>query len=134
MQCPKCSAAMEKVVHEGVEIGEVVGIVGIAHDDEAPARCSDAASECGTVAFLGHRHYPRTKSGGSFLGAVGAAVIGDQHLAGNAGPMQIVLSLADAGRDRLRLVEAGHQDGQFQVLHARPRRCSGAHDCLTGGT
>ena len=59
---------------------------------------------------------------GHALRAVGRAVVGDQHLAGNAGAAQEAHRLHDADLDGLRLVQARHHDGQFDgVLGGRGR-------------
>ena len=62
-----------------VEAGEVVAVVGIAHDDEAAARGPDPAVQRVAVALLGDRHDARACPFGDLLRAVGAAVVGDRR-------------------------------------------------------
>jgi hypothetical protein len=45
--------------------------------------------------------------------AVARAVVRDQDFPGDARAIEIRHGLPDAGDDRLRLVETGHEDGQF---------------------
>ena len=47
------------------------------------------------------------------LRAVCTAVVSDQHFAIDAGLRHVTLRLVDTRRDRLGLVEAGHEYGQF---------------------
>jgi len=100
--------------HEGVERAEIVAVVGVAHDDEAATGGGDAAQQGSSVTLLRDRHDARAHPARDLLRAVGAAVVGDQHLARDTGALEETLRLADAGGERLGLVEAGHQDGQFE--------------------
>ena len=74
--------------HEGVERGEIIAVVGVAHDDVAAAGRGDAAEQRRAVALCGDRHDARAERVGDLLRAVGAAIVGDQHLAGDAAPMR----------------------------------------------
>ena len=71
------------------------------------------------IAALGDRHQARAHAVGDLARAVGAAIVGDQHLAGDARAGQETLRLEDAGRQRLGLVEARHQDGELDRVGRR---------------
>ena len=97
------------------DLAEVVAVVGVAHDHPAAARRGDAAHERRAVATVLDRDDARTEPLGDLLGAVGAAVVGDDDLAGDAGLGQAAPRLLDAGRERVRLVEAGHHHRQLDL-------------------
>src|SRR5262249_23678628 len=117
-------AAQEAVAHhqvvalaqpdeEVVEVGEIVAVVAIAHDDVAPARCADSGEQRAAVAAGGDVDYTRAPTARDLLRAIGAAVVGDDDLAVDARIAQIPFGLLDAGSQRFRLVEARHQDRQL---------------------
>jgi len=94
---PRLDAALETVaddqvvtgaeaVDEGVNAAEVIGVVGVAHDDEAALGGGDTGADSGTVAArLGNDD---AGPGGlsQFLRAVRATVVGDDDLPGHAEP------------------------------------------------
>ena len=119
-------AAGEAVAHHEVgavaqprqkqlEAGEVVAVVGVAHDDVAAARRRDPGPQRRPVAALGDGDDARAARQRIFHRSVARAVVGDQDFAGDAGAGEEALGLVDAGRDGLGLVEAGHQDRQLDV-------------------
>jgi hypothetical protein len=119
-------AALEPVPHdelgafaqlpdEGVEAGEIIGIIGVAHDDVFAAGRADPANQRGAIAACGDRLNPGAFFLGDLLRAVGAAIVGDQDLALDSRPVEIVACLADAGREGFGLVQAWHQDGQLKL-------------------
>ena len=69
---------------------------------------------------MGH---PRAKPCGNFLAAIATAIIGDQHLSRNAAAPEEAKCLFDANRQGFRLIQAGHQDGEFN----RRRLLTNAH-------
>ncbi len=92
--------ALEPVAHDEVgaaaqarderlERTEIVGVVRVAHDDEAAVRGLDAAAQRRAIALLRDRHDAGAQIRGDLLRAVGAAVVGDQDLAGDACGLQI---------------------------------------------
>lgn len=109
---------LAKPLDELVEIGEIVGVVGVGHDHEDPARRGDTGGESAAVSPLGDRDNPRPGSRCQFRGAVRAAVIGDHHLAINACPIEELARLANASRHRGRLVQARQDDGQLTACRA----------------
>ena len=120
-----CDAALEPVAHDqvravaqlcdhGVQVLEIVAVVGVAHDDVLAAGGRDAADQGRAVAALGHGDQARAVRLGDGLGAVGGAVVGDQHLARDAGALEEAAGLVDADRQRFRLVQAGHQNGELE--------------------
>jgi hypothetical protein len=135
-------AALEAIPHhqlvagpqrrdEGIEIGEVVAVIGVAHDDIAAKRRLDSGRERGAVATHGDGHDPRPLTLGDLPAAVGRAVVGDDDFANDPRALQETLCLADAGGERLGLVEAGHQDGELEFGQAnRPGgRCADYSGC-----
>ncbi len=87
---PRLDAALEAVAHnevvaltqlrqEAVEVGEVVGIVGVAHHHVAAAGRLNAAEQRRAVALALHVHDPRAEGTGDLLAAVGRTVVHDHH-------------------------------------------------------
>src|SRR5690606_30345551 len=107
--------ARAQLFHEGVEVREIVAVVGIAHDDVSAARRSNATGKRRAVALLGDVDDAGAGPFRNLLTAVGRAVVGDEHFARYAGAREKVACLADAYGQRLRLVETRHEDGQFEV-------------------
>ena len=64
---------------EGVEIGEIVAVVGVAHDDVLAAGRLDAAGEGRAVAADRDRDDAGAFGGRDRLAAVGRAVVGDER-------------------------------------------------------
>jgi len=104
--------------HKRHQLGEVVGIVGIAHDDEPPARRRYAADQRRAIAAFGNGGHARAVRLGDRLRSVAAAVVGNQHLALDAAGRQEPARFVDAARDRLSLIEARHQDREFKNAFA----------------
>ena len=46
--------AFAQLLHKGIQRGEVVAVIRIAHDDELAARALDAAQKCGAIAAGGY--------------------------------------------------------------------------------
>ena len=107
--------AFAQLLHEGGQGGEVVGVVGVSHDHEAAARGGDTADEGGAVAARRHRDDTCTRLACNVLGTVGAPVVGDDDLPHHPAGFEIAARLVDADLQRLRLIEAGHHDGEFDV-------------------
>src|SRR5512144_2653140 len=57
--------------------GDVVAVVGVAHDDVAAARRLDSANECASVAAPSDSNHTGTGVLGALVRPVSAAVIGD---------------------------------------------------------
>src|SRR5690606_5864872 len=110
--------ASAQLLDEAVERGEIIGVVGVAHDDVAAVRRGDTAAQGSPVAALGDSNDARTQAFSDRLRSIGGAVVGDQHLTGDSRLRQVALRLPNTGADGLRLVEAWHQDGQLQLGRA----------------
>ncbi len=108
-----------KLPQHGVEPLEVIGIVGVAHDHIATAGGADAAHQRGPIAAVHHPDHAGAGRLGQGLRAVGRAVVGHQHLTGHAGAGQEAPGLGDTDLQGLRLVEAGHEDGELEARRAR---------------
>ena len=108
--------ALAQFVNERHQVGEIVAVVGVAHDDVLAAGRDDAAHQRVAVTLVADRHHPGAGVGGQLLAAVRAAVVGDQHLTADTALGQESNSLADARRHGLCLVEARHDHGQLHVF------------------
>ena len=106
--------AVAQTLDQTVQAFEIIAVVGVAHDHEAAARRADPTDQRRAVAALRNGDDTGAQGFGHGLRTVGRAVVGDQHLAGDAAASQVAQGLADADFDRLRLVQAGHQYGQFK--------------------
>ena len=67
----------------------------------------------GTVATHGHLDQARAEPMRDLLRAIGATVVGDDHLAAARELGERALRLLDTDAERLRLVEAGEDDGHL---------------------
>ena len=108
--------SLAQALDELRQLAEIVAVVRVAHDHEPSVRGVDAAHQCGAVTLVGHRHDPRPLGARDVHRRVGAAVVGHDNLADDAGRLHGGERLADAGRQCVRLVEAGHDDGQLDVV------------------
>jgi len=72
-----------------VKHAEVVTVVAVAHDDIPAARGLDAANQRRAITARRDIDDTCTAPNGDLLRAVGAAVIGDQHLPGDAAARKI---------------------------------------------
>ncbi len=102
---------------EAWEFAEVVAGVGVCHEDVLAARGFDAGHEGCPVAADRDGDDTGAFVDGDFLGAVGAAVVGDDDLAGYVVVAEGGDGLANAESERLCFVEAGHKDGDQQLAH-----------------
>src|SRR5690348_10778337 len=95
------------------EIGEVVAIIGVAHDHVLAAGSTNATNEGISVALVPDGDHPGAGLGGELPTAVGAAVVGNDHLAVDTVLFNESQSFGDTGGNGLRLIEAGNDNGQF---------------------
>jgi len=127
--CPWRNASLEARAHAELgarldladhrdAVGEVVAAVGVAHQDVLPIGSVAPADERRAVSALGHVDDARAEARGEPLAAVGRAIVGDQHLARDARPVEKAAGLADANCQRLCLVEAGHEDREVELGQA----------------
>ncbi len=123
-------AALEAVAHdqliagaealdERVDGAEVVGIVGVAHDDVLAAGSGNARLQGRAVTALGGMDHPAAGGAGQVLRAVGAAVVGHHDLAADAQAFQCGHGLGHALADGQRLVEARHDHCHFEFGRRR---------------
>ncbi len=129
---PGRDAALEPVAHDQLCAGaqlvqqqvqalEIVGVVGVAHDDETATRGADPAHQGGAIAAIEHADHARAFRFGQSLGPIGRSVVGDQHLAGHAGAAQEAERLAHTDLHGLGFVQTGHQDGELELSRAHGR-------------
>ncbi len=95
----------------------MVAGVGVGHEDVLAAGGFDAGDEGGAVAADGDVDDAGAFVGGDLLGAVGAAVVGDDDFAGDVVVAEGGDGLANAESERLCLIEAGHKNGDGELAH-----------------
>ena len=100
---------------EGAEVVERVAVVGIGHQDVSTARGLDASADGGAVAAHRHVDHARPGRAGEVLRPVGAAVVGEDHLARHAQLAHRGERLAHAHLDGLGLVEARQHHRQLEL-------------------
>src|SRR6185436_14429807 len=88
--------AAAQLLHEPVEPAEIVAVVGVAHDDVAAAGGGDAGAERRAVAALGGRDHPGPGLRREPARFIARAVVGDQHLALDAGTLEEAARFLDA--------------------------------------
>ena len=93
--------AVAQVLEERAEVLEVVAVVGVGHDHVGAARGCPGSTRCRSP--CGARSRPRARRTRELGRVVGAAVVGDDHFAGDARFAQPGHGLADAQRRRFRL-------------------------------
>ena len=71
-------------VDKGAQLREVIGVIGVAHNDITPAGGLNARAERMTIATSGYCNDPRAMITGNLLRAVIAAVICNNHFATDA--------------------------------------------------
>ena len=113
--------AVAQFFQERLQRIEVVTIVGIAHDNVSPARGGNSGYQGGAVAAGRHIDNPCSELAGNALGAVGAAVVGDDHLAGDAFALKECQPLFDAGGNGFGFIQARHHDRELELIFDRMR-------------
>ena len=121
--------AVAKAVEEQVQLAEIIAVVAVAHDDITAPRRTDAGAQGAAVAFLRHPDKPGAETVRQFDRTVRAAVVGHQDFAPHPRAGEEAERLADARRQRPCLIQAGHQDGQFQALSGRCGRGRDRFSC-----
>ena len=135
--------ALEPVPHDEVvpftelrderhQVGEVVRVVRVAHDDVLAAGGEGGVVEGRPVPADGHVHDPRPAPPGDLLRPVGRAVVADHDLAADPVLGEKPLGLADARLQRPGLVQTRHHDGQLDP--GRDRRGHGVGGNEVGGS
>ena len=109
-------AAVAQLVDQRRDRGEVIAVVGVAHDYEATSCGIGATNQRAAVALPGDLDHSRAQLPRDHLRAVGAAVVSDDDLGVQTAPLDRLLCFLDAGRERLGLVQAGHDDRNLDRL------------------
>ena len=78
------SAPFSQLLHEARDLVEVIGEVGVGHDDVVASRGGEAGHVGAAVAALGLVDDDRARGGGETRAVVLGIVVGDDHLAGEA--------------------------------------------------
>src|SRR5207249_2204573 len=105
--------ALPEAVDKRIELAEIIGIVGVAHDDIATLGGGDAGLQGAAVTPAFHRHHACPMFEGDFAGTVAAAVIRHHHFAFHMKAIQTSASLVHAGADGAGFVQARHDHGDF---------------------
>ena len=100
---------------------QVVLAVGVPQHDVEARRRFDPRAKRAAVAPPRDADDPRAEAPGDLGRPVGAAVVGDDHLALHPHPLQRSDRLADAPSDRPRFVQAGHHHRDLDVQPSRAR-------------
>ena len=108
-------SAAAQLIKVFIEAREIIAVVGIAHDDVAAASGLNPAKEGPAIAANGRVHQPRAVAPDDLPRPVGAAIVRDEDLTGHAFPGEERLRFSDACPDRLSLIEARHEDRQFEI-------------------
>jgi hypothetical protein len=116
-------AAGLELLDEAGDVAEVVGQIGVRHDDVLAAGGAEAGQVGGAVPAARLVHDAGAGLGCEFGGAVARAVVGDDDLAVEGVGLQRVPCASDALGDRLGLVEARNHDRD----QGRARRIVGGH-------
>ncbi len=104
-------------VDEPAEIGEIVAVVAIAHDDVAAASVRKAAPQGVAVTLERMPDHAGPCSDGDLAAAVGMSRCRRSALHRlNAEPLHRLPSLVDADRQRALFVQARHHDSQFELF------------------
>src|SRR3989442_5199143 len=99
-----------ELVEEPPCLAKVVALVRVRHHHIDAARGGNSREKRGPIPALSHRNHARAAGRGDLRRSVGAPVVRDYHLGINSEFRYGRDRLVDAGADRRRLVEAGHED------------------------
>src|SRR5688500_2371099 len=80
--------SLSQLLDEARNLQEIVAVVRVSHDHEAPARCGYSTHERVAIAPLAHGNHPSSQPLGDCLGAVRASVVGNDHLTADPGIAQ----------------------------------------------
>ncbi len=97
-------------VDEGFDREKVVAVVSVAHDDKRSSGARNAPHQGAPVALGLHMNDASAHFGRNGLRSIGAAVVGNDHLADDPMLGESGLSLLDANAKRFGLVEARHHE------------------------
>ena len=98
---------------KGVQPAEVIAVIAVAHNHEFATCRANAAKQSAAISPLGDMNHPGAVCLGDRLRAVGAAVVGDDHLASAAAAGEEGACLGNAARQGFGFVETRHQDREF---------------------
>ncbi len=101
---------------KGFDRSEVVAEVRVAHDEESSVGGFHTCAEGVAVAFFGDIDNAGTKRAGYVLGSISAAIVGDEDFTFDSGICKASLCGGNAIGESFRLVEAGHENGNFHML------------------
>ena len=105
--------ARAQFFHEAFCLSEVVARIRITHENVATSSRFDTATQCAAVAFFRDGDHACPKFLSDALRTIGRAVVCDDDLAFNVRIGEAALGHSDASSERLRLIEAWHNDGEF---------------------
>ena len=100
--------AFAQLDEKGSQIGEIVAVVGVSHNDVFAMRRLEPSHESAAVSLLIHDDDSGAGGGGNRRGTVAATVVRDDHLSGDAMFLHGRERLANARFQGLGLVQAWH--------------------------
>ena len=114
--------SLSKPVHVPLNRGPVITIVGIPHNDVFSTGGLNSLHQRTPVPPLRYLHHPRAAAFRCFFGAIGAAIVRDQHFAAEAVFFQGAQSLSNTDLNRLLLVQTRHEQRELnRYLNAEKR-------------
>ena len=110
-------AALAEAIDEPRDLQEIVGVVGIAHDDEAAPGFLDAPAESRSVSPAGFEEQSAVRPPGfdDRDGPVGRTVVDDDHFAPDLPLPEDGLDLVQADADGRLFVQAGQDDRDLKA-------------------
>jgi len=114
-------ASIAQLVEQRADGGEVVAVVGVAHDHKAALRGCDSTDQRASVTLPLDVDHADAELPRQRLRTVAAAVVGDDDLGLHTKLLDRRARFADAGGERLGLVEARHHDRELE--HRGLRAC-----------
>src|SRR5437762_1789489 len=108
------SVACAQTVDERVEPREIVAVVGVPHYNESPVRHPDSCQKRAAISLLCDAHDACARVVGQLRRSVAGTVVRDKYFAFDAGSLKETARLSYTSHDRLSLVQARHENGQFE--------------------
>jgi hypothetical protein len=105
-----------KFGEERVHLGEIVSVVGIAHQNKSPVRRRDASLQGAPIPPRLNWNHSRPEGRGDLLRTIRAPIIGDNHFATDSMALHGVDRLLDANANRRLLVQARHHHGELNCI------------------
>ncbi|CAB4591278.1 unannotated protein [freshwater metagenome] len=105
--------ATTKRFDEWAQIGEVVAVIGIPHDDKRALRVGDTCDQCSAIPACWYVDDTSAFTACNVLRTIGASVVSDNNFTINSQFVHRSSCLTNTDRKGLRLVEAREDDAEF---------------------